>query len=534
MDVDYLLVLCVVCLSFGFSTNRYIHGFFPQPVKLPLQCFENKCVHNFPLGIFGKKRQYGSHFYCQIGHQDGLFTGHCGENFFHDKKCGLYNREPTCKCYDQSCINWFVERNRQHQALNQVAYSCLKETCHGTEHCHIQEKDGKIVSTCKHYEPTSQEMCWNHNYVTLPNGCYCNNVECVKNIEVPTTNTPSTTTVPALPTDYTHEHITVPTLDPEYLCDKASCRSDMFCQLITYQGVATSRCLVIHIGKQCVSYKDVDETGCICNNANCATRFLTEYSIKHPATTTTSTKPPTPSTPSTTTSTMKTPTTPAITTSPTTPPTTKTPTTPPTSTSTTTTPTKTPTTTNPTIIPTTPLTTPPTTTTPSTTTPTSTTPSTTTPSTTTPTTTTPTTTTLTTTFKTMPTTSTITPTTTPTTTTTTTGPRTCHICGDTSLPVPCSSRQIGRDLSHTCKTGENYCMTDIVHDDQGNVDVFKRCVDLATCEKKWITESADLDYCKRYGVVRNPYAFSCHFCCTEDKCNSMLVPNTTTWYTKIN
>ncbi|CAG2241758.1 unnamed protein product [Mytilus edulis] len=207
----------------------------------------------------------------------------------------------------------------------------------------------------------------------------------------------------------------------------------------------------------------------------------------------------------------------------------------------------TPTTTTTTTISTpTPTTTPTTTKTPITTTTTkiytttpTTTPTTTTSTTTTPTTTTPTTSTLTTT----------TPTTTPTTITSSTtttvtattvqavvnsGPRTCHICGDTSLPVPCSSRQIGRDLSHTCKTGENYCMTDIVQDDQGNVDVFKRCVDLATCEKKWITESADLDYCKRYGVVKNPYAFSCHFCCTEDKCNSMLVPNTTTWYTKTN
>ncbi|VDI31637.1 Hypothetical predicted protein [Mytilus galloprovincialis] len=154
--------------------------------------------------------------------------------------------------------------------------------------------------------------------------------------------------------------------------------------------------------------------------------------------------------------------------------------------------------------------------------------STTTPTTTTPTTTTPTTT---------PTTTT--PTTTSTTTTsipatTTPGTRTCHICGDMTIQVPCSSREIGRDLPQTCKTGEDYCMTDIVQDAQGNVDVFKRCVDLATCENKWKIESAGLNYCQHYGEVQNPDAYSCHFCCTQDKCNSMLVPNATTWYTKTN
>lgn len=47
-------------------------------------------INLFLQGIFGKKRQYGSHFYCQIGHQDGLFTGHCGENFFHDVSQVIY------------------------------------------------------------------------------------------------------------------------------------------------------------------------------------------------------------------------------------------------------------------------------------------------------------------------------------------------------------------------------------------------------------------------------------------------------------
>ncbi|CAC5398067.1 unnamed protein product [Mytilus coruscus] len=268
--------------------------------------------------------------------------------------------------------------------------------------------------------------------------CHCDSQDCADNIQVPTTNTPSTTTVPALLQ-----------LDP-YTCVADNCGKHK-------------------AGQLCTPFNDLSVNGgCYCSDSKCVVNANTTTT----STTTESTTPHSTTTPSTTTLTTKT--TPSKTT----------PTTTPSTTTPTTTPTKTPTTTPTTIT----------------------------------------------------TVATTTTTTTRTTSisATTTGPRTCHVCGDTTLPVPCSSRQIGRDLSHTCKTGEHYCMTDIVQDDQGNVDVFKRCVDLATCEKKWITESADLDYCKRYGVVKNPYAFSCHFCCTQDKCNSMLVPNATTWYTKTN
>lgn len=77
-------------------------------------------------------------------------------------------------------------------------------------------------------------------------------------------------------------------------------------------------------------------------------------------------------------------------------------------------------------------------------------------------------------------------------------------------------------------------MTDVVQDDQGNVDVFKRCATEAILLKMWIVESADEDYCKRYGVVTNPSAFNCHFGCVGSGCNAMIVPNVTTWYTKKN
>ncbi|XP_071154109.1 uncharacterized protein [Mytilus edulis] len=477
-------------------------------------CNTTECVQKTALHCLGVNCKLTEG--CRITQYNGEFQATCHTLHDHDGDCDsddkdcipscnvplmLDNGHIPCYCESQICadnIQVNVPTTNKPSttdvpALQQLdPYTCVAETCDKyVSKCNLYELKNQIEGRCMIF-PVG-ELCSPSNDLSVFGGCYCSDSKCVINAI----------------TDYNHKHITVPTLAPEYLCEKASCRSDMLCQLYTYQGVATSRCLAFHIGTNCLSYKDVDDTGCICNNAACATNILTEYALNNQVTTTTSTTTESTTPPATTTHSS---TTPIMTTA--------TPTTHTTTTPTTATPT-----------PTTPILTTPTTTTSTTTTSTTTIPTMTTPIPITSTMTTPTSTTTTTTTTTPNTTPT---TTTPTKTTTATGPRTCHICGDTSLPVPCSSRQIGRDLSHTCKTGENYCMTDIVQDDQGNVDVFKRCVDLATCEKKWITESADLDYCKRYGVVKNPYAFSCHFCCTEDKCNSMLVPNTTTWYTKTN
>ncbi|CAC5411210.1 unnamed protein product [Mytilus coruscus] len=106
----------------------------------------------------------------------------------------------------------------------------------------------------------------------------------------------------------------------------------------------------------------------------------------------------------------------------------------------------------------------------------------------------------------------------------------CHQCGDTSNGIPCSSRQVSTSQPKECNGAYQYCMTDIIQDSNGNADVYKRCVTDLICRKEWIVETADEDYCKRYGVVKNPSAFNCHFCCTSDGCNSGLVPNATTWY----
>ncbi|CAC5375645.1 unnamed protein product [Mytilus coruscus] len=101
---------------------------------------------------------------------------------------------------------------------------------------------------------------------------------------------------------------------------------------------------------------------------------------------------------------------------------------------------------------------------------------------------------------------------------------TCNTCGDISNSIPCYSRDVYKNSStKICPSGYNYCMTDVLYDGNGNSDVYKRCVTKQTCDTKWLKESADQDYCMRYGVVNNANAFECHFCCTGDQCNSVKI-----------
>ncbi|XP_056009490.1 uncharacterized protein LOC125680118 [Ostrea edulis] len=120
------------------------------------------------------------------------------------------------------------------------------------------------------------------------------------------------------------------------------------------------------------------------------------------------------------------------------------------------------------------------------------------------------------------------------TTTTTSAPvrRHCRQCGDLSSSNPCSTLDVYTGPSTACPTGLDFCMTDVIHDINGNDNIYKRCVSRNTCSTQWLSQSSDKDRCTRFGQVPVSGQYNCHFCCTEDGCNTRIVPDHSTLYTQ--
>ncbi|XP_061164505.1 uncharacterized protein LOC133173537 [Saccostrea echinata] len=117
---------------------------------------------------------------------------------------------------------------------------------------------------------------------------------------------------------------------------------------------------------------------------------------------------------------------------------------------------------------------------------------------------------------------------------TTTTPRPsihCQVCGDYNKDIPCDTRSIYIGPTVSCSGNNNYCMTDIVHS-HSNVRVFKRCVNETVCRNQWLSQTSDQDHCTNYGHVPVSGDYTCHFCCTSNKCNQGLLPDSSTLYSK--
>ncbi|XP_052673055.1 integumentary mucin C.1-like isoform X2 [Crassostrea angulata] len=112
------------------------------------------------------------------------------------------------------------------------------------------------------------------------------------------------------------------------------------------------------------------------------------------------------------------------------------------------------------------------------------------------------------------------------------GIRSCHICGDNDNGIPCDTRSIYTGNLQQCGPGEDFCMTDLIHNGQPFPTIFKRCVREEECRNKWLHQTSDLEHCTNYGNVLVEGHYSCHFCCTSDGCNSNQIPEKSTLYIK--
>lgn len=52
--------------------------------------------------------------------------------------------------------------------------------------------------------------------------------------------------------------------------------------------------------------------------------------------------------------------------------------------------------------------------------------------------------------------------------------RFCKVCGDSDSNIPCDTRTIFLGDSVECPAGQDFCMTDIIHDSSNNEMIFKR------------------------------------------------------------
>ncbi|KAK3084929.1 hypothetical protein FSP39_021552 [Pinctada imbricata] len=106
----------------------------------------------------------------------------------------------------------------------------------------------------------------------------------------------------------------------------------------------------------------------------------------------------------------------------------------------------------------------------------------------------------------------------------------CHQCGGNG--TPCSNQELNVPTVRpsACPADKGYCMSDVTTRD-GNVSVKKRCVDKSTCDREWIQQSSNKDYCVIHNQVKMSGTYECHYCCTKSGCNSGIVPSNSTLYT---
>lgn len=92
------------------------------------------------------------------------------------------------------------------------------------------------------------------------------------------------------------------------------------------------------------------------------------------------------------------------------------------------------------------------------------------------------------------------------------------------LNPPCSRIEIVTRHEERCPDEKPYCMNDIYQQSGQSPNLWKRCVNEATCHQLWFMESSDKVACFQYDSSTFRDDLVCHLCCYGERCNANALP----------
>ncbi|XP_025092657.1 uncharacterized protein LOC112563122 [Pomacea canaliculata] len=102
-------------------------------------------------------------------------------------------------------------------------------------------------------------------------------------------------------------------------------------------------------------------------------------------------------------------------------------------------------------------------------------------------------------------------------------PSVCSQCGNLDGDLPCTDEEIFEADSSQCHDDTPYCMNDIIQTN-GQMRMYKRCVNETICNSEWYMESSDKQQCTQFDPSIYKDDLVCHLCCYGDDCNANNVP----------
>ncbi|KAK6195160.1 hypothetical protein SNE40_000640 [Patella caerulea] len=104
--------------------------------------------------------------------------------------------------------------------------------------------------------------------------------------------------------------------------------------------------------------------------------------------------------------------------------------------------------------------------------------------------------------------------------------RSCRVCEDPFC-------ELGFENIAKCHPDTPYCMNTINIDDEGKIQLNKKCVGVNECEKKWLHDTAKSQECIHFDKNTLYKNLTCNFCCVTDGCNIFSIPDPSTRYKNV-